>query len=65
MSSQCRGECVRDASSQLRLGYANGQKYCKTCSHYWITKEIRCSCCSNKMRTTPKYNREKRTSIDN
>jgi len=59
MSSYCKGICKSDKSSQLRLGYSNGQKFCTTCSYYWITTKVRCYCCSNKLRTSPKYNRDK------
>lgn len=58
MSCSCRDLCRRDTTSQLKLGYKNGQKYCKVCIHYWITEELRCPCCSNKIRNKPKYNRD-------
>lgn len=58
MSSRCRGLCTRDNSTQLILGYANGQKFCSVCKHRWITKDVRCKCCSQIMRIKPRYNRD-------
>ena len=63
MSCHCKDECRLDTSTQLILGYKNGQRFCKTCDHYWLTNDFRCPCCSNKMRTTPKYNRETKIQI--
>lgn len=54
----CKDECRKDLSTQLILGYKNNQKYCKTCQHYWITNDLRCLCCNNKMRNKPKYNKD-------
>lgn len=57
MSCSCRGLCSRDTSTQLILGYNNGQKFCTVCDHWWIVNELRCSCCSQKMRNKARYNR--------
>ena len=59
----CKDECRLDTSSQLILGYAMNQKYCKACEHYWITNNLRCPCCNNKMRNKAKYNREAKSKI--
>lgn len=58
MSSECKGECVRQYESQLKIGYKNGQKYCKKCEKYFLTDKIRCYCCNNQLRTSPKYNKD-------
>lgn len=66
MSSQCKDECRNDTSSQLKIGYKNGQRYCKTCMHYWNNLEdLRCPCCQNKLRTKPKYNKETKKKTQN
>lgn len=57
MSSECKGICSRQAGSQLKIGYKNGQKYCKKCQLYFLTKEIRCRCCKNVLRSKKKYNK--------
>ena len=57
MSSECNGECSRREESQLRLGYGNGQKYCKKCHRYFLTDEIRCKCCKNVLRSKKKHNK--------
>lgn len=56
MSSDCKGWCDRDNQSQLILGYKNGQKYCKKCAKYFVTKAIRCYCCKNFLRCKKRYN---------
>ena len=63
MSSPCKGECDRQNESQLILGYKNGQKYCKKCVHYFITKSVRCICCKNVLRSSKKYNKVKQNNI--
>ena len=57
MSSECRGECLRHDESQLKIGYKNGQKYCKKCQRYFLTNEIRCKCCKNVLRSKKKHNK--------
>ena len=57
MSSECKGECSKQVESQLKLGYKNGQKYCKTCHRYFLTREIRCTCCKNVLRSKKKHNK--------
>ena len=57
MSSECKGLCDINRESQLKLGYKNGQKYCKKCEKYFLTDEIKCKCCKNKLRCSKKYNK--------
>ncbi len=57
MSSECVGKCSRQVESQLRMGYKNGQKYCKKCHVYFLTREIRCKCCKNVLRSKKKHNK--------
>lgn len=57
MSSECKGVCDSNNESQLKLGYKNGQKYCKKCQIYFLTKEIRCYCCKNVLRSKKKHNK--------
>lgn len=57
MSCTCVGLCKRDTSTQLILGYDAGQKFCSECRHRWITKEISCNCCKQKLRNKARYNK--------
>ena len=60
MSSSCKGVCNALNESQLKLGYKNGQKYCKKCVYYFITTSVRCICCKNVLRATAKHNKLKK-----
>lgn len=57
MSCSCKDQCRLDTSTQLRLGYKNGQKYCKKCQRYFLTSKIRCQCCRNVLRSKKKHNK--------
>ena len=60
MSRSCRGSCDLANESQLRLGYKNGQKYCKVCQMYFLTDKIRCFCCNSQLRSKKKHNKIQR-----
>ena len=65
MPFRCKGNCEpkNHLDSQFIIGYANGQKYCSTCSCYWITDLPRCYCCNQVLRKTSRYHRHKKETI--
>ncbi len=60
MSFTCRGTCEMEGESQLKLGYKNGQKFCKVCGKYTTKKITRCYCCNVQLRTSKKHNKLKK-----
>ena len=65
MPFRCKGNCEpkNHLDSQFIIGYDNGQKYCSTCSNYWITNLPRCYCCNQVLRKTSRYHRHKKETI--
>lgn len=61
MSCSCKNICdfVCNKQCQRILGYANGQRYCKTCSKYFVTESIRCTCCNQILRKRKRHNKIK------
>jgi hypothetical protein len=57
----CKGICIRYKADRLRSGirYKAGQKRCQVCQIYLNWEGIRCPCCGNQLRTSPKTNKNK------
>ena len=53
MPSSCTGRCkdtgIRGYSGSL---YDLGMKYCSGCEKFFLSKEVRCSCCGRQMRAS-------------
>ncbi len=56
MGQVCKGICVRYTGEKISNGlkYSSGYKRCTYCSLFVKTTEIRCPCCSTKLRTKPR-----------
>ncbi len=56
MGQVCKGICIRYAGEKISDGlkYSSGYKRCTYCSLFVKTIEIRCPCCSAKLRTKPR-----------
>ena len=42
---------------QYRIGYENGQKFCRTCQRYFVTDSFRCSCCNQVLRQSKRHHK--------
>ena len=61
MSFNCKGHCEMNhfKRSQFIKGYANGQRYCRTCERYFVTDSFRCYCCHQVLRQSNRYHPKK------
>lgn len=57
----CKGICHRyKSSSHSAHGlYSTGHKRCNICECYFKTKDLRCICCNNSLRTRPRNGKYK------
>lgn len=59
MSWVCKGVCGMDCykEGQLIIGYANGQRFCRTCQRYFVTDSFRCMCCNQVLRQDKRHHK--------
>lgn len=48
---RCRSLCRE--FPKVKLGYANGKKYCPRCAKFIVTEAIHCVCCGCNLRSKP------------
>ncbi|MDH3502732.1 MAG: hypothetical protein OEL69_09575 [Nitrosopumilus sp.] len=58
----CKVICVRFKATGYkgRHKYEDGQKLCSICAEFLKCSEIRCPCCSVKLRCTPRGNQSRK-----
>ncbi|KEQ56298.1 hypothetical protein SCCGRSA3_01876 [Marine Group I thaumarchaeote SCGC RSA3] len=58
MATVCKGICVRFRATGYvgKHRYEKGQKRCPVCEIFMTYPEVRCPCCSIKLRVTPRGN---------
>ena len=59
MSQICKGICHRHKAKSMSNGlrYREGQKRCCLCDCFFLTEDVRCVCCSTKLRSRPRSKR--------
>ena len=57
MPIKCKGIChrIRYWNGREESRYGEDKKLCKCCHEYFKTKDIRCICCSARLRTSPRH----------
>lgn len=66
MAQICNGLCERLKTTSIKnsLRYQTGQKRCSLCAQYFYTEDVRCPCCTTRLRSKPRTRHKKLKNLE-